>query len=158
MKKKSDSVIKKVFSSLINVPKWFDWERVKTFTLFVGDVFKRLFVPQSNATPTDTSPVADSFAAAQEKLHLTDAELLLRQNALFRLSMLMLCIATGILIYSGYHFFHGAIKAGLISLVVMTIALALAFRYHFWYFQIKSRKLGCTVQQWFKSGLLGEKE
>lgn len=159
MKKKSGSTIKKVLVSIINIPQWFDWGRVKSFTLFLGDLFKRLFVLQTDSSnAADTTPATDSFAVAQEKLRLTDADLLLRQKALFRLSMLMLCIASGILIYSGYNFFHGAIKAGFISLVVMMVALALAFRYHFWCFQIKNRKLGCTLQQWFKSGLRGVKE
>ena len=35
----------------------------------------------------------------------------------------------------------------------MTFSLTLyglsqAMRYHFWYFQIQSRKLGCTFQEW----------
>jgi intracellular multiplication protein IcmV len=52
----------------------------------------------------------------------------------------------------------GSIKAFIVSLVVTLIALILAYRYHFWYFQMKQRKLGCTFSEWYKQGLFGEKK
>lgn len=151
MKKKSGSRIGRVFSRIINVRAWFDWDRMKAFTSFLVSGFKRLFVPQKSAT-------AESFDAAASKLKLTDADLLIKQNALLRLSIIMAVAAFMILIYSFYHLYNGSLKAALISLVVTMIALVLAFRYHFWYFQIKERKLGCTIQEWYRQGLLGEKE
>ncbi len=52
----------------------------------------------------------------------------------------MLLIAALIFVYALYHFYAGTFKAAFVSLTVMMVALALAFRYHFWYFQIKSRQ------------------
>lgn len=151
MKKKSGSRIGRVFRRIINIRAWFDWDRMKAFTLFLVTGFKRLFVPQKTVT-------VESFDKAVSKLKLSDADLLIKQNALLRLSIIMAVAAFMILIYTGYHLFYGSFKAALISLVVTMIALALAFRYHFWYFQIKERKLGCTIKEWYRQGLLGEKE
>lgn len=151
MKKKPGSRIVRVFTRIINVRKWFDWERMKAFTMYLVNGFKRLFVPQN---PTHV----ESFDEAAKKLKLNETDLLLKQNALFRLSIIMLIAAFIIFGYMGYQLFYGTFKATIISLVVVLIALVLAFRYHFWYYQIKHRKLGCTIKEWYRQGLLGEKE
>jgi intracellular multiplication protein IcmV len=159
MKKKSNSRVVGVFSRIFNVRTWSDWERMKSFTFFVGHGFRSLFLFDRETTPDNEKPaLTESFTAAQEQLKLTDADLLNRQKALLRLSIFMTVLALFIVTYSVYHFYYGAYRAGLLSLVVMMISIALAFRYHFWYYQIKSRKLGCTVGEWFRNGLLGEKE
>lgn len=151
MKKKSGSRIGRVFSRIINIRRWFDWDRTKSFTIALKNGIKLFFVPQKGIKP-------ESFQTAVTKLHLSDEELLIKQSALFRLCILMLIIALIILGYSGYQLFYGSLKAFCVSLVVSCIALTLAFRYHFWYFQIKHRKLGCTVNEWYRQGILGEKE
>lgn len=150
MKKKQSKIIT-LISSIINVRAWFDWERVKSFTTYLSNGIKRLFVPQENNE-------VESFNEAATKLHISDADLLAKQKALFRLSLVMLVAACLIFGYAGYQLFYGSFKAVYVSLVVTLIALALAFRYHFWYFQIKTRKLGCTFNEWFRQGLLGEKK
>lgn len=151
MKKKSGKRIGSIFKRIINIRAWSDWDRMKAFSTYLLSGFKRLFVTQKNVQ-------VESFDSAVNKLKLSEAELLIKQNALFRLSMVMLAAAIMILFYTGYQLFYGSFKAVIVSLVVMLIALVLAFRYHFWYFQIKHRKLGCTIKEWYKQGIMGEKE
>jgi intracellular multiplication protein IcmV len=67
----------------------------------------------------------------------------------------MLLIAFLIFFYDMYLFIVGGYLGGLLGLVLMLIALTLAFRYHFWYFQIKHRKLNCSLKEWYKQGLKG---
>lgn len=141
----------KVLARIFKIRVWFDWDRMKSFTVFLLDGFKKLFVPQKETG-------GESFTLAQQKYNLTDADLLIKQNALLRLSIIMVTVACLIFIYAIYHFFYGTFKAGMVSIIITMIALVLAFRYHFWYFQIKSRKLGCTLREWYKKGLLGETE
>jgi intracellular multiplication protein IcmV len=149
MKKKSRIV--NLFSRIINIRRWFDWERMKAYTLYLGNGVSRLFVPQKQIQE-------ESFDHAVKEFNLDDKNLLLKQKSLFRLSIIMVFLAFLILIYAGYQLFYGAIIAFIISLVVMMIALVLAFRYHFWYYQIKNRKLGCTFSEWYRQGLLGGKK
>lgn len=151
MKKKSGSRVVRVFTRIINIRTWFDWDRTKAFTIALVNGIKRFFIPVQITT-------VESFESAKSKMNLSDSDLLLKQKALFRLSIVMLIAAVLILGYSGYQLFYGSYKAFIVSLVVTLIALVLAFRYHFWYFQIKHRKLGCTFDEWYRQGLLGEKE
>ncbi|MGL5743390.1 MAG: type IVB secretion system protein IcmV [Legionella sp.] len=151
MKKHPESRIIKGITRVIKVRQWFDWDRVMAFTLYLGNGFKRMFVPRQE---TDV----ESFDEAMKKLELTDESILVKQRSLFRLSIVMVVVACLILIYAGYQLFMGSIKAFILSLIVTMIALILAFRYHFWYFQMKQRKLGCTLDEWYRQGLLGEKK
>ena len=158
MKEKSGSRIGRVAKRIFNVRTWFDWERTKSFSAFVGNGFKRVFMSEVEEAKESKNALTESFNAAKKQFNLTDADLLARQRSLLFLTALMATIALLIFGYAIYHFFYGTILAGMISLVVMLIAVALAFRYHFWYFQIKNHKLGCTLKEWFRKGLLGEKE
>ena len=151
MKNSSDSRIGRVFRRVINIRSWADWERVKVFTLYLGYGVQRLIVPQKKNA-------SESFNTAMQRLNISEEQLIAKQKALYRLSMVMLVGAFLIFIYSIYHLIFGTYRAALVSLIVMMIAGVLSFRYHFWYFQISQRKLGCTFNEWFKKGLLGEKK
>ncbi len=150
MKNNSGSRIGRVLSSIINLRSWFDWDRIKSFTLYLLSGFKKFFVPQKVKK-------GESFEAAKKRLKLNDSDIIARQIGLLRLSILMVVVAFLVFAYSIYLFATGGPRGGVVGLVVMLIALVLAFRYHFWYFQIKERKLGCTFQEWFKQGLKGDK-
>lgn len=150
MKNKSGSRIKRVFNSIFKLRSWSDWDRMKTFTIYLVDGFKKFFLPQKNKT-------GESFATAMKRLKLSEKELVARQTGLWRLSILMVVIAVLLFAYTVYLLVSGGYRGSIVSLVVMLIALVLAFRYHFWYFQIKERKLGCTLHEWFKQGLMGGK-
>ena len=149
MKNKSGSRIGRVLSRIINLRSWFDWDRMKSLTLFLWNGAKKFFVPQQG-------PESESVEAAKKRLHLTDAGLLVQQKGLLRVSMLMVFFAFLLFLYAIYQFYCHSIKGGILSLVVMLIAVALAFRYNFWYFQIKERKLGCSIHEWYRN-LMGDK-
>ncbi|WP_028388891.1 type IVB secretion system protein IcmV [Legionella fairfieldensis] len=150
MKNKSESRIVKLFNNIINIRAWADFDRVKTFTLYLVNSFKKFFIPQKRGK-------SESFEEAMLRLNISETDLQAKKKALYRLSLLMCAAAIFILTYAIYHIVYGNIRAVLVSLVLMLIALVLAFRYHFWYFQIKERKLGCTFREWYKQGLMGEK-
>lgn len=105
MKDKSTSRVGRVLAGIFNIRFWFDWERMKTFSYFVGNALRRLFMIETDEKINNEKPVlTESFSNAQKQFNLTDEDLLRRQKALFRLSILMVIIAFFILIYSGYHF------------------------------------------------------
>ncbi|MFA5959990.1 MAG: type IVB secretion system protein IcmV [Tatlockia sp.] len=151
MKKNKTARITNVIGRVFNVRAWIDFDRMRSFTSYLANGFQRMFVPQQG--PKEQS---ETFDEAAGRLNLSEKDIKSKQSALFRLSILMCLAALFMFGYALYHVVYGSYRASLISLVLMLIALALAFRYHFWYFQIKERKLGCTVQQWYK-GLVGEK-
>lgn len=151
MQNTSHSRVKQLFNKLFNIKKWIDFERIRAGKNYVISQASTYFIPKEQKK-------SESFLAAKKRLQLTDEMLLERQQALLRLSFLMLAIAFGIFLYVLYELWNGYYIAMLISLVVMCIALVLAFRYHFWYFQIKNKQLGCSVYEWFKRVILGVKD
>lgn len=152
MKKKSRIVT--IVSRLINFKSWLDWERVKTYTLYLLNGIKRLVIVQKKQ---EESFRTQQFSKVQADLQLSNEELKARQQGLLRLCMVMLMVAVLLLGYAIYHLYYFALEAFVISLTVGCIALVLAFRYHFWYFQIKERKLGCTIGEWYRYGIRGKK-
>lgn len=148
---KKQSRLLTMLKNIINIRYWLDFERIKTFTLYLLTGIKNMFVPQPRTSGED-------FSEAVKTLHLSPEDLEARKKGLYRLSLIMMTLALGLLGYGLYHLYYGAWRATLLSLVVFLIALVLAFRYHFWYFQIKQRKLGCTIREWFRQGILGDKK
>ena len=149
MKSKSSSKTRGFIKRVVNPLAWVDFDRVRAGQRFVVNVCSTLFIPQDR-TPTET------FAAAQKRLQLTPDDVFKRKRALFRTSLLMLLMACLIFIYTLYNLLYAHFLAAGLSLIVLSIALVLAFRYHFWYFQMKKQKLGCTLCEWFRQGLMGK--
>ena len=151
MKSKSTSRLGQVLKRIINVRSWIDWDRMKSLTLYLWMGIKKLFVPQKAKS-------TESFDSAMKRLKLTEKDILERQAGLLRLTLLMLFCAVLLFIYTLYLLVTGGFKGSIISSIVMAVALVLAFRYHFWYFQIKKRKLGCSIHEWLQQGLKGGKK
>lgn len=150
MKQTTRSRIQLILARIFNVRAWADFDRVKSFTNYLANGFKRMFVPQ-------TPQKGESFKAAAARLGISEQALMGKKTALYRLSILMCITAACIFLYTLYQLIYGSYRATIISLVITLIALVLAYRYHFWYFQIKERKLGCSFDEWYKQGLRGDK-
>ena len=148
--KKSKSKINKAITHRFQFRNWVDWSRIKAGGEYISKGAKQIFF-HSPQRPTET------FLEAQERMKLTDASLNSRGRALWRLSVLMTCLASALFLYSIYHLFLGTIHSAILTLALMLVSLAFAFRYHFWYFQITQHKLGCSFNDWFRDGLLGKK-
>ena len=152
MKSTSKNTAKSRLTSLFNrvfkFKYWSDAERVQSFFEYIKNLFQRLFVIQ----PKEAK---ESFEKVQARLNLTDEQLVAKQRSLFRLSMLMCAFAISMLGYTVYQCFNGYFVAIVLSFIVSLLAFSFAFRYHFWYFQIREHKLGCSVRSWFNQGLLG---
>ena len=144
MKNKSESRSKRLLKRLFNVRGWVDLDRIRTGGQWIVTAAATYFIPQQ-------AHVTESFDEAKRRLNLTDQDLAQREAGLFRLSVIMLGAALLVFCYAIYNLFYAYYLSVLLSLVVTGLALTLAFRYHFWHFQIKQHKLGCTLSEWFHS-------
>ncbi len=153
MKKKKGSRIGLALKRVFKFRYWADFDRIKAYSQYLWDLFKRLFIPQVR----DDKDSQVLFEESVQQMKLSEADLKNREVALKRMSILMTVLASLVFLYSFYHLFYGSWQAALLCYSVTLIAVALAFRYHFWYFQIKERKLGCTFSEWLREGLLGHK-
>jgi intracellular multiplication protein IcmV len=149
-KNKSKSKTKSLFENTFNFRAWSDWDRVKSGGDFISDSVKQVVEP-------NTAKVVESFNDAQKRMKLTDEDIALRGRSLLRLSLFMLGLSVLLFCYAIYHFIFGTIHAGVFALALTALSAIYAFRYHFWYFQIKTRTLGCTLQEWYRQGIMGKK-
>lgn len=140
------SSIKKYFQSVFNVRAWADWDRFRNTSNYFLKVFRRLFVIQ---TPSESEK--KTFDEVIASLGLTEEALMKQQKGLKIQWILMLCLAAGFYVYAMYELLYGGFLSTMLSIVIIFVILALAFRYHFWYFQIKKRRLGCSLSEWFSA-------
>lgn len=131
----------------VRVDKWIGLENLKdTFNLTARQA-KEITTPEQ----TDTE---ETFEEAKARLNLTDEDLAGQVQAFSRNVIILLMAAAAIFLYSIYIAVIGGNLLGfLIGTVVSIYATVLAFRYHFWIFQIKHKKLGCTLNEWWNGAL-----
>lgn len=134
------SFLTTVIKPFINVPKWIGYSQLKTSTRGIKDIVKGLFIP---AQPTRQ----EAFAEAIVRLGLTEADIEQRKKEFSRLQWTFLIIGLVIFSYGIYLFSEGSFKGGIASVAITLVPLAQAFRYHFWLFQLRQRKLGCTFRE-----------
>ena len=139
------SGLKNVGSYVFNfkVTKWLGTDQIKDSTKSVVDVGRDLFVPQQADFP-------ETFEEALKRLNITVEELEQRRREFTCLMIFYLIIALLILCYGIYIVSYYKNYMGFVMCFAVTIfALTHAFRYHFWIYQIKNKKLGCSLKEWF---------
>lgn len=146
------SGFKKVTKPFVDVPSWLNTREIKTYGNSIIDMGKGLFIPQ---TPKHN----ESFEQAKIRLRLTEKDIQKRRNE-FRTLVILFSLITLFLV--GYLIYliviHSSILAKLITMALILMVLAKLFNYHFWLYQIQKRRLGCSIKEWFREGLLGMKK
>lgn len=140
--------------TFFNPKAWVGYNSLKDHSLLIWSCITGIFSRGSNNTKRSDQP--ESFENTLVKLNISEPELALiaRRNLLYALWFLMLVFCD--LCYAIYLiWYHHAFASFLISLALVVFLLAQVFKYHFWYFQIKQRRLGCTFKQWKNSLLTG---
>jgi intracellular multiplication protein IcmV len=117
--------------------------------LFVNSKITWNLVKDLFIAPTQAKQ--ETFAEAVKRMNLSEADIQETEQRylLFALVFLVLACLSGI--YGLYLLIIAKTLAGFaLALAVVALFLAQAFRYHFWYFQTKFRKLGCTFDEWWQ--------
>ena len=133
-----------------NVRAWCDYDRLAQGAFSLRDTIRLLFIPRTTTKKED-------FANAIEKLQFSEEDIQVRKHAFLRLTLIMSTMTLLIFCYSLYHLYEGHIRTFVMSVILSLIAAMLTFRYHFWYFQLTKKKLGCTLNEWFLEGFLRRK-
>lgn len=141
--------LKWAFKPFVNVHEWIGIRYLKVMSKGLMNAIRTTFTV-AQATHEET------FEQAVKRLKLSPAALEQRKQTFLRLALLMGALGIFCLGYMLYLLWSGALGAGCIALVVAMIVFAYAYRFHFWYFQIKSKKLGCTFKEWLNAKASGE--
>ena len=128
---------------------WIDLDSLQSQNRTIWGVLKTLFTPQQ---PTRK----ETFDEAMKRLGLTEADLA-RSAMRYRLyGFFFLFIALVISVYAFYLLFrYGSFLGWLLGIGVAGLFIAQAFKYDFWAFQIRRRKLGATFEEWKRATLGG---
>ncbi|NQY43102.1 MAG: hypothetical protein HRT87_07165 [Legionellales bacterium] len=142
--------LKKIGRRFFNPSKWMSVDTVASNAEHIKDSYKKFFVVDKNPVKEET------FEEALQRLKITETMIQERRILFYRFSIFFLILSIGMFIYTIYCFTNVYIQAGLISLGICCALVGFAFKYNFWSFQIKRRKLGCTFEEWLHEGLLGK--
>lgn len=140
---------KKVVKPLVNVPQWLGYDVLKNMTKWVGGLFKQFFIPQH-------AEVTETFEQAMARLNLTEADIKERIQQFKFLMILWVIVFVGVFGYSVYLAWIGSMRGFIVGLSVGFLALSQVFRNHFWIFQLRHRKLGCSLREWWDSKVTTE--
>jgi intracellular multiplication protein IcmV len=99
----------------------------------------------------------ESFEHAKKRMKLSEEDLAKRRKNFLRQFFLFLTGALLVLIYSIYSFAQGSLGAGIVAFLMTGLLLVHGLRAHFWAFQIKHRKLGCTINEWWNNKIVEKK-
>jgi intracellular multiplication protein IcmV len=98
--------------------------------------------------PTHT----ETFEEAMVRLNLTEQDIKEQGERYFNFAVLFITLSILSIVFAFYLLFAERTFAGfLLGLAVTMLFGGQAVRYHFWMFQIRSRRLGCTLEEWKQS-------
>lgn len=152
MKFRVGAIVKSSLRSVVDVPAWigFNWLKGNTLGLiqFARSTIKEQF-PKAERD--------ESFEQAIERMNLTEEDLKVRLQSLTRDSYIYVAFIAMSIAYMFYLFWNTHFFAGILTYLVSMAFMAKWAKARFWIFQIKQRKLGCTVSEWL-SGKLEDKQ
>lgn len=136
----------KVFTTIVNirVDRWLGYDYIKYSIGQTIDSARTLFTPQK-------AERVETFEESLKRLNITEEELKRKEADFARLFVIHLLLAFMIFCYAIFLFYKGNLGGGFMSICLITYPLSLAFRFHFWLFQIKNRKLGCSIKEWWNN-------
>ncbi len=130
---------------------WLGYGMLKAQFQLSRDILKETFTP-AEATHKE------SFAESLKRLKLTEADITQTAFRFFICSIVFVVCGVATIGFSFYLLIHqGSFAGWILGLVSATLFFVFAFRYSFWHFQIKHRKLGCTFAEW-RSGKINRTE
>jgi len=137
--------------TFFNPSGWLGYNELSAHTKFMKETIKETL---SKPEPE----YEETFEQAMERQNLKDADVdqIATQYLTYSIALVAIAAVTfaaGFIFVLEYKSFPGL----LLCFAVTGILGAQAFRFNFWYFQIKQRKLGCTFQEW-RRGTLGDGE
>lgn len=135
----------------VRVDKWISLDYLKETTGHIRSILDDILIPKR-------ARYSETFEEAMKRLSLTEADLVRQERDFTRLFYFFVALSTAIILYGLYLAFKGSFVPALIAFCLSLYSFSQAFRFHFWLFQIKHRKLGCTIKEWFNSSAHFEPE
>lgn len=135
-------IFKVTRKTFFNPAAWIDYTNLRNQTLMIYGVIRTIFTPEK---PTRTETFEE--AMKRFKLHEKDIDEMATNYRVYAGVLFLLGITS--ILYCFYLLFHHVLVLGcLMGICVSMLFFAQAFRYDFWAFQLRQRRLGCTFNEW----------
>lgn len=128
-----------------NVKRWLAFDEVKSNTVSVKKLAQDVF-----SNPADKPAQPETFEQAVKRFNLSEQDIQKRMQMLFYTALGCVVGMVLALLYAIYLFSSGMVLAGFMSTLLGLSMGVYGFREHFNYFQMKQRRLGCRIGEWFK--------
>lgn len=133
----------KFVKPFVNFPQWLGWKQIVSSTRALKELAKTAFQISKGESRKE------SFEQAVSRLRLTEEDLKKRKKMFLRMALFYFLIGAGLFGYGIYLFVSTPyFLGGLLTLILSMLMFTYAYREHFWYFQLKARKLGCSFNDW----------
>ena len=143
----------KVMGLMFNfrVDKWLGYKNLKNTSFSLVATIKYIFTVQN-------ANIRESFAESLHRLNITEQDLIKKRQQFYHLMLCYLLMSAMMTIYAIYLAFNGMILSFITSLALTCLCLCHYFRYSFWLFQIKHKKLGCSLKEWLNGNIINTTE
>lgn len=128
----------------VRVDQWLNFPLLK-------NTFKSTTQSAADLLKKNEARQEETYDEALINYHLSEKDINARKKEFARLFTIYIIIALLIFSYAIYIIINGNFWGFFIAFALTLYALAQAFKYHFWLFQIKQKKLGCTFREWLNS-------
>jgi intracellular multiplication protein IcmV len=135
-------LFKRSFGAMFNIPRWIAWGSIVASTKIVWEIGRDLFVNPAK------SVIPETFEEAAQRLNLTEEDIKQRQKTFLHNAIAFLVISIILLTYTIYLLVNSYWLATFVGSLLTALILVYAYREHFWYTQIKYRKLGLDFKTW----------
>ncbi len=125
-----------------NVSAWMGLDSLRASARSIGRMTKQLFQYEKSIRK-------ESYQQAIARLGLSVEQQHHRKQSFLRMALIYFAMAFAMLIYALFLTFSHAWLAALMSYVLTFLLLSFAFREHFWYIQMREKKLGISLKEWF---------
>lgn len=134
----------RVLKPLVNVPAWMGLRQISETGQVIGQITRNIFtMPEKNG-------YVESFEEAVNRMGLTETDIERKTKVFLIGSLMYASAAVAMLVYSFYLIKSGHLGGAWMCFCLTALLGSLTFRESFSFFQIKSRRLGCSFFDWYK--------
>lgn len=128
--------------SVFNVPRWVGWDDLRRNAANISTLCRHLFRYKASVA------YRESFEEAVARMGLSEEDIMGLARAFQRRAWLFLTVFFLSLLYHAVLIYYHRWEAAIVMLSIDFMVWAFWFREHFWYTQIKQRRLGLSFKEW----------
>ena len=141
--------VKRIITINTNVRGWSGWDLIKDNAQIVKNFASDLKVP--------TIIVPQTFEEAMKQHGLSESDIQKQIRTHFITACICVALSVAAFLWMFHLLFKGMFLSGLVSFSLSALMAAYGFREHFAYFQLKKRRLNCSVGEWASSFFPGKR-